>query len=135
MRVELNLLPAQHQYFNAQEDTCCFVAGLGAGKSKVASDDILRVASQFPRCGKGKDTPGIAIFSNTYAQLVNGTMATFFEACDNWGLSYKDSILQKHKIYLPDLGANIGVWSVAVSYTHLDVYKRQRLTHGTLISQ
>jgi hypothetical protein len=39
-------------------------------------------------------------------------MSSFFEACDRWGLKYKDSILQKHKIYLPDLGANIGVWSV-----------------------
>lgn len=123
MKVELNHLPAQSDYFNAEDDTVCFVGGLGCGKSKVAADDILRVASLYPKCGKGKNTPGIAIFSNTYAQLIDGTMGTFFEACDRWGIKYKDYILQKHKIYLIDLDCWIGVWSVdnPINYKSLEL--------------
>lgn len=112
MRVELDHLPAQDEFFNAQEDQVAYVGGVGSGKTRVGSDDVLKVAALYPKCGQNDDTPGIAIFSNTYPQLVDGTMASFFDRCESWGVSYIDKIRSEHKVYLPRLGAWIGVWSV-----------------------
>ena len=44
-----------------------------------------------------------------------------------------DQILEKGTAYLTDVGMTGGRNSVPVSYTHLDVYKRQSLLHGTII--
>lgn len=82
------------------------------GKTQVAADDILRVASQYPDCGKGGKIPGIAIFSNTFQQLIDGTMGTFFERCEHWGTGYVDRIHNEHKIYVPRFRAWIGVYSI-----------------------
>lgn len=112
MPVSLDHLPAQDDYYNAQEDQVAFVGGVGTGKTMVASDDILRVASEYAQCGKSADNPGIAIFSNTYPQLIDGTIASFFERCEHWGLEYVNKVRQDHKIYIPRFDAWIGVWSV-----------------------
>lgn len=78
----------------------------------VASDDILRVAALYPHCGKGTKTPGIAIVSNTYQQLIDGTMATFFDRCEHWGVHWVDRIHAEHKIFIKEFDAWIGVYSV-----------------------
>jgi hypothetical protein len=110
LQVVLDHLPAQDDYFNATEDQVAFVGGIGTGKTHVACDDILRTAATYPKCGGSE--PGIAIFSNTYPQLIAGTMRTFFERCDHWGIRYLNRIRTLHKVYLVDFDCWIGVWSV-----------------------
>lgn len=111
MIVELNHLPAQDDYYNAEEDQVAFVGGLGYGKTRIGADDVLRVATVYPRCGKGDDTPGIAICSNTYQQLIDGTMASFFDRAAAWGYTWVDKIRSEHKLYIPQIDAWIGVYS------------------------
>lgn len=125
MRVELRHLPAQDDFYNAQERDVAFVGGLGCGKTRVGSDDILRTAMMYPYCGQQGDTPGIAIFSNTYPQLIDGTMATFFERCEQWKLKVIDKIRSEHKIFIPKFNAWIGVWSA----DNPDNYKSLELCH------
>lgn len=112
MRVRLNHLPAQDDYYNAQEHQVSFIGGLGCGKTKVASDDILKIAALYPRCGKGTKTPGIGIFSSTFQQLIDGTMATFFDRCEHWGVKVVDRIRSEHKIYIESFNAWVGVYSI-----------------------
>jgi len=110
--VRLNHLPAQDDFYNATEDQVAYIGGVGSGKTQVGSDDILRTAFEYPRCGKGEKTPGIAICSNTFPQLIDGTMATFFDRCEDWGVHVVDRIRAEHKIYLKEPDAWIGVYSV-----------------------
>lgn len=112
MIVRLDHLPAQDDFYNAEEDQVAYIGGVGSGKTQVGSDDILRTAFEYPHCGKGEKTPGIAICSNTFPQLIDGTMATFFDRCEAWGVHVVDRIRSEHKIYLKEPDCWIGVYSV-----------------------
>ena len=46
------------------------------------------------------------------------------------GYNYEDAIIMSERMVRDDVYT-----SIPVSYTHLDVYKRQTLTHVTLISR
>jgi hypothetical protein len=112
VKVSLDHLPAQDDFYNSQEDQVAYIGGLGCGKTRIGSDDTLRVAAEYPRCGKGEKTPGLAIVSNTFQQLIDGTMSTFFDQCEKWGVHYVDRIRLEHKIYLKEFDAWIGVYSI-----------------------
>lgn len=112
MRVLLEHLPEQTRFYECTDDQAAFVGGLGYGKTHAASDILLTNIVKYPKVALDKDRPGHFIFSNTYPQLTMGTMKTFFEACDRWGIEYRDHIRTKHIVYLPRLDAPIGVWSV-----------------------
>lgn len=109
--VTLDHLPVQAEFYRCADDAAALVGGLGYGKTHVAADWILSAAVGYPNLGP-KGIPGLFIFSNTYPQLTTGTMHTFYEACDRWGLKYRDNVRDKHQVYLPDIGVTIGVWSV-----------------------
>ena len=105
MRVRLNHLAEQNKFYNALERQAAFVGGLGYGKTRTASDIILTGAAQYPKARH-------FIFSNTYSQLTSGTLRSFYEVCDYWGLQYVDRVHTHKEIRLPKLGATIEVRSV-----------------------
>jgi Phage terminase large subunit len=70
--LHLDHLPAQDEFYNETCDVCAFVAGLGLGKTFAASDKILTGFAHYPLARH-------FIFSNTYDQLMAGTLTTFFE--------------------------------------------------------
>lgn len=110
--VALNHLPAQSEFYHAVEPSVAYVGGVGSGKTVVASDLVLTIASRYPYCGQSYGTPGIAICSNTYPQLIDGTMATFFRQCEDvWQIKVIDRIRSEHKVYIPAFDAVIGVYS------------------------
>lgn len=113
LEVDLDYLSAQMEFSEAEDDQVAFVGGVGCGKSMVAADLVLEMVSKYPHCNPYKsENPAISIFSNTYPQLIEGTMHTFFERCDKWGVAYVDKVKTQHRVYLPDFDAVIGVWSV-----------------------
>ncbi len=103
--VTLRHLPTQAAFYDCEDDEAALVGGLGFGKTRVASDWTLTGAAEFPHARH-------FIFSNTYSQLIAGTLETFFEACEDWGLRYRDRVHSTKEIRLPDLGATIEVRSV-----------------------
>lgn len=105
MRVRLSHLPEQARFYEATEREAAFVGGLGYGKTHVASDWLLTGAAEYPRARH-------FIFSNTYSQLIAGTLQTFFERCEKWGVEYVNHVHAKKEIYLPAFGATIEVRSV-----------------------
>lgn len=114
--IRLDHLPAQYDFFEATERQVAFVGGLATGKTHVASDWILNGAVEYPRGRFG-------IFSNTYPQLTTGTLETFYERCEDWGLKYIPHVRDRHKVYLPDIPAVIEVWSAdkPINYKSLEL--------------
>jgi hypothetical protein len=105
VRVVLNHLPEQHRFYNAPEREAAFVGGLGYGKTRTACDWLLTGAARYPKARH-------FIFSNTYSQLVAGTLRSFYEVCEHWGLEYIDRVHSSKEIRLPKFGATIEVRSV-----------------------
>lgn len=105
--VPLDLLPTQADFFECEDEFAALIGGLGSGKTRIASEIVLRDAARWPKARH-------FIISNTYSQLKSGTLVTFFEACQRWGLRYIDrtspSNTPKHVIF-PELGAKIEVWT------------------------
>src|SRR5579863_5827759 len=101
--VALKLFPTQADFLDCEDMYAAFVGGWGCGKTRCASDWVLLNATRWPKASH-------FIFSNTFAQLKAGTMVTFFDRCQAWGLRYIDRILDK-RVVLPDLGATIHVWT------------------------
>src|SRR5579872_7483685 len=103
MKIKLSLLPKQFEFFMCEDQFAAFVAGVGSGKSRVAADWTLYGARKWPKARH-------FIFGNTFSQLRSGTMKTFFEACDRWGLRFIDRLRDK-AVYLPEIGCKIEVWT------------------------
>jgi len=101
--INLDLLPAQYDFITCEDQYAAFVAGLGAGKSRCASEWLLLGALRWPEARH-------FIFSSTFSQLKSGTMQTFFEVCRRLGFRYVDRIRDK-MVYLPDIGCKIEVWT------------------------
>jgi hypothetical protein len=105
VRVRLRHLPEQARFYAAPEREAAFVGGLGYGKTRTTCDWLLTGAAEYPKARH-------FIFSNTYSQLIAGTLRSFFEVCDYWGLTYVDRVHTYKEIRLPQLGATIEVRSV-----------------------
>lgn len=103
-RVVLNHLPGQFDFFTAQDRQVALVAGLGYGKTRVACDWMIAGILEYPLAGHG-------VFSNTYPQMLNGTLRSFFARCDDWGVLYVDRVKSEHRVYFPQNGAILNVWS------------------------
>ena len=101
--ITLDPLPTQYDFITCEDQYAAFVAGLGAGKSRAASEWLLIGALQWPEARH-------FIFSSTFSQLKSGTMQTFFETCRRMGFRYVDRIRDK-VVYLPDIGCKIEVWT------------------------
>ncbi len=106
MHVLLEHLPTQSEFYHCEDEgPVALVGGLAYGKTHVASDYILKRAAKYPRARH-------FIFSNTYPQLMSGTLKTFYERCDHWGLRVIPRVRDLHKILIPQFSAEIEVWSV-----------------------
>jgi hypothetical protein len=115
-KVQLYHLPAQADFYDCSDLFAAFVGGVGYGKSYVAADWILTLACLYPQAR-------LFIFSNTYTQLRAGTLRTFFERCDHWGIKYVDRVHLSKEIDLPELGAMIEVRSQdqPINYKSLEI--------------
>jgi hypothetical protein len=105
MEVVLDHLPAQDDFYNSTSREAAYVGGLGTGKTHVGSDWLLTGVVNYPKIPHH-------IFSNTYDQLVSGTLTTFFERCDSWGISYIPRVRDLHRVFFPRLNAEVQVRSV-----------------------
>jgi hypothetical protein len=116
VRITLSHLPEQARFFQSTAREAALVGGLGYGKTHVASDWILAGAIRYPKARH-------FIFSNTFPQLMAGTMRTFFEACERWGLNYIDRVRMEHYVLLSDIGAKIEVRSAdkPINYKSIEI--------------
>ena len=82
--------------------------------------------SQWGDEGKGKITDFLSANAEVIARYQGGDNAGHTIVID--GKKYKLHLIPSG-IFFPEKISVIGNGMVAVSYTHLDVYKRQRLCH------
>lgn len=121
MPIVLDHLPSQDEFYNAQDGEVAFIAGLGLGKTMTASDWVLTGLTQYPHIRpsvRAKVAGGHFIFSNTYEQLRDGTLRSFFERIEDVWLAadprfeYVDRVRDLHEIHFPRLGAVVNVRSM-----------------------
>ena len=103
MGVVLEHLAKQDEFFNDQDTRpMAFVGGLGTGKTMTASDKIMASKARYPFAKH-------FIFSNSYDQLISGTLHTFFERLnDVWipgdhRFEYKNRVRYDKTIVFPKL--------------------------------
>jgi hypothetical protein len=104
--ITLDFLPVQDDFFECEDLAQGFIGGLGYGKSRIASDKFLKYIHKYPLAG-------FCIASNSFTQLEAGTLRTFFERCNAWGLKeetdYVNRVRYDGTIRFPKLGAVIDV--------------------------
>lgn len=103
--VTLDHLPAQFDFYECQDPIAAFIGGLGYGKTFAAADWVIAGMLEYPLANH-------FIFSNTYPQLTTGTLETFYERCEHWGLNYYPRVRDLHQIVFPDIPAKVSTWSV-----------------------
>ena len=71
--MDLKLLPHQYDFVNMAAKYSLLIGGIGSGKTVGGGTKSLKNISLYPEATGG-------IFANTYRQLMNSTLASFFKA-------------------------------------------------------
>jgi PBSX family phage terminase large subunit len=79
--LQIQLTKPQHDFLTDDRETVLFAAGIGSGKSFVGSHWSMNMLTAEPKA-KG------FIGANTYNQLQNATLATFFGVLDEFRVPY-----------------------------------------------
>ena len=80
--MQIKLLPAQSKFLKSKTKNACFLAGVGAGKTKAGGIYALQTTFQYPKAMGG-------IFANTYKQLFNSTLSSFFNLLMENGITFE----------------------------------------------
>lgn len=79
--MDLKLLPHQYDFVNMNNKYNLLIGGIGSGKSVAGGTKSIKNISMYP-------TATGSIFANTYRQLMNSTLASFFKTLNDFQIPF-----------------------------------------------
>ena len=85
MKINYPVTQAQYDFLTSEAEYTLFQSGLGSGKTKALSLDLLSTISKYPGLP-------ILVTANTYSQLINSTLTEILKTFDEFDIPYHSSI-------------------------------------------
>jgi PBSX family phage terminase large subunit len=117
--MSVELFPYQYKFIKCDKPYTLISAGLGSGKSFAGACWAITMLGQYPKSSGG-------IFANTYKQLRNATLKTFFKLLEQYSIPYSfnknESIIKIYKttIYCYSLDNYDAIRGIEIGWAWVD---------------